>query len=193
MTNGTPDRSGPWLPDGDRSEPAPPLPLQPWSEKIQKERQESRAAERRSSCLPSGPIPLALIRPYQIVQNSSMIIVLNEDYPGWSQVFLDGRPHPRPQEWNPSYLGHAIGKWDGDTLVVDTVGFNDLSLWQGAPHSEHLHVVERIRRRDAGHLAIDITAEDPDAFTAVWKHHVTATLADKSEQILEFLCENVSK
>ena len=90
--------------------------------------------------------------------------------------------------WNPSWLGHSIGAWDGDTLVVDTVGFNDRSWFMTSPHSDKLHVVERIRRPDMGHLELDVTAEDSEAFSAPWKRHLIATLGDKDEEIEEFIC-----
>jgi hypothetical protein len=190
MADGRPDLSGFWL--NELSNFAlPPVPLQPWAEKIRKEREESRAPSPLSLCLPSSPVPIAMPFPYQFVQNQSMIVMLSDlDFPGWNQIFVDGRPHPNPKEWNPAYFGHAIGTWEGDTLVVDVVGFNDLSFLGGAPHTEQLHVVERIRRPDAGHLDIEITAEDPGALTGVWKRHVTATLGGKNEQIMEYLCEN---
>ena len=188
MTDGKPDFSGFWLNENGFELPTP-VPFQPWAEEIRKKRQDSGTPSTLSFCLPSTPIPIAQPFPYQLVQNHSMLVMLQDlDFPGWRQIFLDGRPHPK--QWNPAWFGHAVGTWDGDTLVVDVVGFNDQSFIGGGPHTEQLHVVERIRRPDAGHLEIDITAEDPGAFTGPWKRRVTATLASKDEQILEYLCEN---
>ena len=186
--DGKPDLSGVWL---NQQPPTPPTPpaLQPWAEKIRKEREETRAPSPLSLCLPSSPVPIMQNFPFQLVHNPSIIVFLNDlDFPGWSQIFLDGRPHPTA--WNPAWFGHATGTWEGDTLVVDVVGFNDQSFLAGAPHTEQLHVTERIRRPDAGHLEVDITAEDPGAFTAVWTRHTTATLGAADEQIMEYLCEN---
>ena len=194
--NGKPDLSGFWLnitagvSQFDGGAPASP-PLQPWAEKAQKERQASRAPSPLSLCLPAGPIPIMSDFPYQLVQTSTMLVMLQDlNFPGWRQVFLDGRPHPPPTQWNPAYFGHSIGKWEGDTLVVDSVGFNDSGGIGGAPHTEQLHVVERYTRPDAGHLEVDVIIEDPGALTAPWKRHVSATLGGKDEQILEYLCEN---
>jgi len=86
-------------------------------------------------------------------------------------------------------MGHSIGRWDGDTLVIDTVGFNDKS-WIGLyPHTERLHVVERYRRVDMGHLEITMTLEDPGAFTKPWTINMSWVLAP-GEEILEYVCEN---
>ena len=110
-------------------------------------------------------------------------------------IYLDGRPHPDPKTgkmgsrtWNPSWLGHSVGRWEGDTLVIDTVGFNDRSWFMTSPHTEQLHVIERLRRPDLGHLEIDVTAEDPGAFSAPWKRHLIATIGAKDEEIEEFIC-----
>ena len=100
----------------------------------------------------------------------------------------DGRPHPK--DWNPTWQGHSIGKWEGDTLIIDTAGYNDkawLSL-SGIPHTEKLHIVERIRRPDYGHIEVEITMEDSGAFTTPWIRIFTATLAPPGEEIMEFIC-----
>jgi hypothetical protein len=115
--------------------------------------------------------------------------VLHEsDTPGFRQIFLDGRKHPT--DINPTWEGHSVGHWEGDTLVVDTSNYNDrswLSL-SGIPHSEKLHTVERIRRPDYGHLDVEITMDDADAFTGRWVRTFTATLAPAEDEITEFIC-----
>ena len=94
-------------------------------------------------------------------------MILFEDVPGFRQVFLDGRGHP--SNWDPTWMGHSTGKWDGDVLVVDTVGFNDRS-WLGGigggniPHTEMLHMTERYRRVDFGHMDLALTFDDPGTF-----------------------------
>ena len=76
--------------------------------------------------------------PYQIVQGNTMVMMLQDlNYPGWRQIFMDGRSHPK--EWNPAYFGHSIATWDGDTLVIDSVGFNEETTVMGEPHTEQLH------------------------------------------------------
>ena len=188
MPDGKPDFSGVWV--NVPPEKVPPIPLQPWAAAIEKERTEnSRKDSPQSRCLPGNPIQVTANFTYKFVQTNSVLVLLQDfDVPGVHQIFLDGRPHPKPSEWNPAWLGHSIGKWEKDVLVVDTVGFNDQGWLGNAPHTEQLRVIQRMRRPDAGHLEIDIEAEDPGAFTGVWKRHVSATLADKDEDILEYVC-----
>ncbi len=124
----------------------------------------------------------------KMVQTRDVLILMYEDEePGFRQVFLDGRPHPADP--NPTWGGHAIGKWDGDTLIVDRVGFNDRN-WldaEGHSHSEKLHIVEKYRRPDLGHLEIEITVEDPDTLAAPWTMKRESILSVHDE-IQEFLC-----
>ena len=105
----------------------------------------------QSRCLP--PPVLRLGPVFEMVQSQAFIILISDDdSPGFHQIYLDGRAHPKDP--NPAWYGNKSGRWDGDTLVVDRVGFNEQSwLDQGAhPHSEKLHVIERYRRPDLGHL-----------------------------------------
>jgi hypothetical protein len=126
------------------------------------------------------------------VQSSFLLVALFEDYPGFRQIFLDGRKHPA--DLNPSWMGHSIGGWQKDTLVVDTAGFNDLSLLGGIgggpfPHTEALHMTERYRRTDYGHMDLNVTFEDPQAFAKPYHENLTLTLAPQGE-LIEFVCEN---
>jgi hypothetical protein len=116
-----------------------------------------------------------------------VILLFEGETPGYRQVFLDGRSHPAA--FGPTWMGHSVGRWEGDTLVIDTVGFNDRGWidFQGHPHTEMLHVVQRIRRPDLGHLEIAITVEDPGAYRKPWTTNKTATLAP-DEEILEYIC-----
>ena len=186
--DGKPDLSGIWInvynPD------TPPPPLQPWAADVLRQRVESGSKDYPGGyCLPANASSITRAFPYKFVQTPRLIVVIHEsDTPGLRQIFLDGRGHPA--DWNPTWQGHSIGHWDGDTLVVDTIGFNDkawLSL-SGIPHSEKLRVIERIRRLDYGHIEVEITMEDSGAFTAPWVRTFTATLAPPEEEILEFIC-----
>ena len=107
-------------------------------------------------------------------------------------VFTDGRDHPK--DLAPTWFGHSIGKWDGDTLMVDTVGFNNKTRvdTEGHPHTEALHVVEHFRRTDANHIAYDVTITDPGAYTRPWKNVRTFTLRPDWE-IMEYNCEENNK
>jgi hypothetical protein len=187
-SDGKPDLSGIWInvynPD------APPPPLQPWADALLRQRMADDSKDYPGAyCMPANASSIVRAFPYKLVQTPTLIVAIHEsDTPGLRQIFLDGRGHPK--EWNPSWQGHSIGRWDGDTLVVDTAGFNDkawLSL-SGIPHTEQLRVLERIRRPGKGTLEVEIAMEDPGAFTAPWKRTFTATLASPEEEILEFIC-----
>jgi hypothetical protein len=129
------------------------------------------------SCLPPG-VPRIYTHPFpvEIVQSGSEIVMLFEYDSARRQIYTDGRPHDT--SLGPSWMGDSIGHWEGDTLVVDTVNFND-KTWidrVGHPHSDALHLVERIRRIDHGHLVDDITIEDPKAYTKPWTAHLDFVL-----------------
>ncbi len=138
-------------------------------------------------CLPGEIFPSAPL-PYKIVQTPSLIVQLSEFVGGFRQIFLDGRKHPADPD--PTWRGHSIGRWEGDTLVIDTIGVNDRS-WLPAflPHTEMLHVVERYSRPDLAHLNVDVSIEDPGTFTKPWQLHMVWTLAP-GEEIGEAVCEN---
>jgi hypothetical protein len=186
--DGKPDISGVWATIPEPTRGMPP-PLQPWAAEIARQRAESNRKDAPGNfCLPNAPIQLLIPFHYRFVQTPKLIVMMQEfDTPGYRQIYMDGRSHP--EDWNPAWYGHSIGKWEGDTLVVDTVGFNDRGWLGVAPQTEKLHVTERIRRPDYGHLEAEITAEDPGAFTAPWKITIHAGLLP-DEDILEFVCEN---
>src|SRR5262249_38984425 len=108
------------------------------------------------------------------------------------QIYLDGRGHPK--DFNPSWMGHSIGHWEGDTLAIDTVGFNDLAWAAGSfPQTEKLHVTERFRRLDLGHLEVEMTYDDPGAFKQPVTRRVVDTLAPKDVDVLEYVCNENEK
>ena len=121
------------------------------------------------SCLPAGTPRIYLQPvPLQILQTPKAILIIYEHDHIVRQVFMDGRVHPA--DVTPTYMGHSIGSWDGDTLVVDTVGFND-KTWldrDGRQHSDELHVIERFHRADHDNMTIDITMQDPKALVKPW-------------------------
>ena len=185
--DGKPDFSGVWLIYRDRY-PEEPAAL-PWAAAIAKERIASNRKDApHTRCLPDGfPVPGAS-SPWmtKFLQTSSLLVMLFEDAPGFRQVFLDGRNHP--PDPNPSWLGHSTGRWEGDTLVVDTVGFNDRS-WIGVyPHTEGLHTVERYRRVEYGRLEISVVFEDPGTFTRPWTMNLIWHLAP-DDDLIEYVCE----
>jgi len=139
-------------------------------------------------CLPDG-VPHAdlLPEPFKIVQTPSELLFLYEVETIFRQVFTDGRKHP--EEPSPTWLGYSVGAWDGDTLVVDTRGFNTLS-WldaRGHGHSEEMRVEERFHRRDYGHMDVTVTVTDPKVFTQpVTIKFVEALLPDTD--VFEHIC-----
>jgi len=186
--NGKPDFSGVWTgsaPDVDAPD------LLPWAEEITKQRRaRGGSGNPGESCLPGDNL---LISPfiYKIIQTPAVIAILWEgNVPGIVQIFLDGRAHPT--NLDPSWMGHSVGRWERDTLVQDTVGFNDRSWLRVFPHTEMLHVIQRIRRPDLGHLEKEITIEDPGAFRKPWKIRDVWELAP-GEEIAEYICNENEK
>jgi hypothetical protein len=114
-----------------------------------------------ANCLPAG-VPRMSPYPWEILQTPKVIVFLHEgNMHTYRQVFMDGSGHP--SDLDPTSYSDSRGKWDGDTLVVDTVGFNDKFWFDGVghPHTEKLHIIERFRRPDSAHLDFDVTIDDP--------------------------------
>ena len=127
--------------------------------------------------------------PFKIIQTPPVTLILFENQGRYRQVFTDGRGLPR--EAQPTWLGYSIGKWDGDTFVVDSIGFNDQTYLDdgGHPHSDAYHAVERFRRRDFGHMDMEITIDDPKAYTKPWNVTIHFALFPDNE-LMESVCEN---
>ncbi|HVJ30884.1 MAG TPA: hypothetical protein VNA66_11300 [Gammaproteobacteria bacterium] len=212
--NGTPDLSGVWQPDG---EPLPAgieavegdlhfprhminigadleggqPPMQPGAAKLFETRlgQEGPGAY----CKPSGiPQLNAVVLPYKIVQAPKLVLVLYEENQVFRQIFLDGR---KPVEGAvPRWMGYSTGHWDGDQLVVETTGVTDQSWLDGMghPHTDRMHITERFRRRDVGHLEIQVTIDDPGSYTSPFTYTVKATLVPEDD-LLEYFCTENEK
>jgi hypothetical protein len=212
-----PDLSGVWLADG---EPLPPevltiegdlpfarhfvnvtadippeqAPHRPWAAELLQQRIASGGVDDPiAHCRPSGlPVLNAVPVPMKIIQTPSIVIVLYEENTVFRQIFLDGR---RPvEDAAPRYMGYSTGRWEGDTLVVDTVGFSN-HHWldaTGNPLSEQLRLVERFRRKDAGHLEIEVTINDPGAYTRPFSYTLKHTL-QPDQDLLEYFCSDNEK
>jgi hypothetical protein len=192
MPNGKPDLSGVWYAQRP-VDPGKPEPL-PWAQALLKERAENNAKDAPGAhCMPRGITNAGALFPYRLVQTASMLILLFEDdIPSHRQVFLDGRSHPK--DMDPRWMGHSVGHWEGDTLVIDTVGFDDRS-WltaQGHPHTEMMHVIERFHRPDLGHLEIEFTIEDPAAYAKPWIIKRVSDL-DTKDEVGEYVCSENNK
>jgi hypothetical protein len=183
-SDGKPDLSGVWW--SPRTNDTGRPEFLPWAEAVAKERLDNnRKDSPQSRCLPSAVLRMGPL--VELVQSKQFLIIISDDdYPGFHQVYLDGRPHPAdPYAW----YGHNTGHWDGDTLIVDRVGFND-QVWLDQelhPHTDKLHVVDRFRRPDLGHLEIETTVEDPGAVVKPYTIKRSADLAPDQE-IQEFIC-----
>jgi hypothetical protein len=211
------DLSGVWLPD---TEPLPPgvqtvegdqpfpryminfaadmkpedVPLQPGAAEIfQRRLAESGRVSPMARCKPVGvPWINSMPLPYKIVQTPTLVLVLYEGDTVFRQIFLDGR---KPvADAIPRWMGYSTGRWENDVLVVDTVGLTDQSWLDGMghPHSERLRVTERFRRRDAGHLEIEVTLDDPEAYTRPLSYTIKAT-ALPDDDLLEYFCTENEK
>ena len=143
-----------------------------------------------ANCLPQGvPRINASPPPWKIIQRPDFIVILYESANMWRQIFLDGRE--LGTDFTPAWLGYSTGKWEGDTLVVETKGFNG-KTWldqTGKPTSDALHVTERFRRKDFGHMDIQITIDDPKVYTKPWTVTEPVRLAPNTD-VMENVCEN---
>jgi hypothetical protein len=148
-----------------------------------------------NSCFPPGPTRIFTVpRPFEIRQTAGVVYILSEMDHWVRRIYVDGREHPDgyPSTW----MGHSIGKYDGNTLAVDTVSVND-STWVdtlGHPHSDALHLVERIRRLSHDNLEIEVTFEDPKAYTRPWTGKKVYQLQPPNYELKEdVICEEYRK
>ena len=188
MADGHPDLTGVWL----RSEDPFPEPANalPWAAELLQERVANHFIEHpQVSCLPgSPPAPGGASFVIKFVQRPELLLLLLEGPPGFRQIFLDEREHPDLEEYDPTWMGHSIGTWEGDTLVVETVGFNDKG-WIGAyPRTEAMRTTERYTRMDYGSLQLQFIVEDPNVFAEPWVQNMTWNLAPQ-EELFETVCE----
>jgi hypothetical protein len=166
-------------------------PLRP--EFVEILRQRSKVETPLLHCLPIGiPADDLLPGPFKIIQNPGLIVIRNEYENTFRQVYTDGRKLPADPE--PLWLGYSVGKWEGDTFAVDTVGFNDKTWLDGIghPHSEALHVTERFHRRDFGHLDVEVTIDDPKVYTRSFSVKFTELLQPDSD-VTEYFCSENEK
>jgi len=168
------------------------VPFQPWAKAIYDERAAGLhwKEEPDANCLPQGlPKILVAPAPWRIVQAPGYMVFVHEAFNLWWQVFLDGREFVPSNDVTPTWMGYSTGKWEGDTLVVDSRGFNG-KVWLdqlGKPSTEALHVIMRFRRKDFGHMDLQITIDDPKAYTRPWSVAVETTLSTNTE-LMEFIC-----
>jgi len=144
-----------------------------------------------SHCLPEGmPLLEMAPAPYKIIQMPGLMVMLYERDTTFRQVYTDGRK--LPDDPQPSWLGYSVGKWEGDSLVVDTIGFNDRG-WldaRGHTHSESLHLTERFHRLDVGHMEVQLTIDDPKTYTRPFTVLLKQRLQADTDLLESYCAEN---
>jgi hypothetical protein len=197
-TYGKPDLSGFWMPADEvkhllnlAADLKPDdVPLQPWARNLYNQRIGNNGKDHPGvSCLPSGiPEKDNIPDGLKLVQTEDLIILLHESRTIYRQIFTDGRSLPKHPQ--PTWMGYSIGRWEGDTLVVETIGQNG-KTWldmRGLPGTESLRVIERFRRPKAGQMDIDVTIDDPAAYTKPWNVKLTWRLEPDTD-LIESICE----
>jgi len=175
-----------------QSMPGGLLPYQPWALKLRNDRLAENSKDHPDAhCLPLNPVQLWFHpQPRKLIQNSREIVMLAESNGGLRQIFLDGRPLPNKDDVQPWWYGYSVGRWEGDVLVVESTGFLD-NAWideNGSPLTNEAHVTEHIRRPDYGTLEIQVTVNDPKAYTKTWTVTANQRLMPNDE-LIEFICD----
>ncbi|PYQ69827.1 MAG: hypothetical protein DMG04_26795 [Acidobacteria bacterium] len=199
LPDGRPDLNGVWVgpyvPDmsrtGRNQRGTSDLPFTPPGRKDW-ESYDAANGDYTGSCMPFG-LSRSINAPYpiQIVQTNKYFVLLFEVNNWFHPVFIDGRDHPPDLE--PSWFGHSTGKWDGDTLVIETIGVHDWTRLDtvGHPHSEKLRLVTTYRRTDFDHLTFTVTVDDPETYTKPWTNERTFTRSNG--ELIEYSCEENNK
>jgi hypothetical protein len=197
LPDGHPDLSGIWEPSGNKyvlnvaADLKPgDVPYQPWAKALVDQRADGSHSREdpTANCLPQGvPRINAAPPPWKLIHAPGFVVIIYEAANLWRQVFMDGRQ--LAEDYVPTWLGYSTGKWEGDTLVVDTKGFNG-KAWMdqaGKPTTDALHVTERFRRTDFGHMSIQITIDDPKVYTKPWTVTQQVHLLPDTE-LMESVC-----
>ena len=194
--DGHPDLSGVWTPNSrplqDLSVGVPnrDVPYLPWSAQLTKERAGGARGkdDPAAYCVPGMPKLVYLPYPYKIYQSPGVTVILYEGFTTFRQIFTDGRELPKDPQ--PSWIGYSVGKWDGDTFVVDTIGINE-KTWMdnaGRPHSEALRTTERYRRRTFGTMDVTLTIDDPKTYARPWTVDLSPSRIVVGQDLLEYIC-----
>jgi len=170
------------------------VPYRPETEKLFNSRRNGAGGKNdpAARCIPGMPKLNALPYPFKILEAPGVVIMLFEGFTTFRQIFTDGRELPKDP--NPAWFGYSVGKWEGDDFVVNTIGINE-STWldnAGRPHSDALHLIERFRRHDFGHMDIELTIDDPKAYTKPWTVKEDLRLIPDTE-LLEYVCNENNK
>ena len=192
-----PKDTGLWLPVFGILDPilaAAKVPFQPWAKAVYDDRQKNEL-EPHTRCKPSG-VARQFLTPYgvEFVDLPELERVYIFDVGGphtYRTVYMDGRVHPR--DLTPSFYGHSIGWWDGDTLNVDTIGYNE-AFWldrRGLPHTSRMHTIEKFTRTNQAQVKYEVTVDDPGAYTAPWT--TTFNLRrENGQELFEYVCQQAN-
>jgi hypothetical protein len=179
--------------DGSRLEPL--VPFVPWSAAVYDYHVKNESKyDPEGYCLPpGGPRMMATPYPMEIIQvpeQKRIFMTFEGATHIWREIYMDGRPHPAGDALNPTYLGHSVGRWEGDTLVIDVVGFNEATWidYSGHPHTDLLHVVEKLTRRNKNTLHYEVTIDDPGAYSKPWTAAWNIRWQPKAE-LAEYICQ----
>jgi hypothetical protein len=208
--DGKPDLSGIWRPE--RNQKCPPdgcpdnqmseqfldlgwgmqggLPYQPWAAEVVKQRSAQNGKDDPTShCFPGGIVRLHTYPTFnKIIQTPGLIVILSERETTYRQIFMDGRP--LPVDPLPTWKGYSVGRWEGDTLVVESNGFRSDGIWldrKGSPLTDSATITERFRRVNYGRLEVRVTVNDPKAYTAPFTVTLNQFLSTEGE-LLDFVC-----
>ena len=188
-SDGKPDLSGLWVPAADRyynniRADLSSADVQPWAQALMEQRvREFGKDSMETLCLPHGPAAITSpFREARFIQTPTLMAILYDDFTH-RRIFMDGRALEKDP--NPSWMGYSVGRWDGDTLVVETNGFSERTWldWDGHPHSEHLRTTERYRRRDVGHMEVQLTLDDPTIYAKPWTVTIPLELVVDTEML----------
>ena len=188
--DGKPDLTGLWEVvvdvSGRTTADIKPADVQPWAQKLIQQRTETFGRDNpHYKCLPQGPIYTTGGGFKRFIQTPAMMVILNEDLT-YRPIHMDGRALEASP--NPSWMGYSVGHWDGETLVVESNGFNDRTWLMGyRPHTESLRITERFRRPDFGHLEVAVTFQDPEAYNRAWTVPIHSRFAADTE-LMESVC-----
>ena len=167
-------------------------PLRPEGAAVYKLHQENPLTYPHAQCLPDGVPADMFVMTFKMIQAPQEIVLLTELNSPGRQIYTDGRPLPKDP--NPSWMGYSVGKWEGDTFVVDTIGLNDRGWLDafGHPRSEQMHITERYHRRDFGHMDLEFTFNDPKYYTRPFGLKAALKLIPDSD-LLEYVCSENEK
>jgi hypothetical protein len=179
------------------------VPFQPWAKAVYEYRTATFSKDSPLVDCKASPGPAFLNAPgFEIVDVPELksIFILNIAGPhSWRVIYMDGREHPKGEDVRPTFLGHSVGHWEGDTLVVDSVGFNEKQWAVGAfPNTSQLHLVERFSRPSLKSLSYEVMIDDPGAYTTSWSGKWTITEKTASKwipdgEMFEYICQDAGR